>query len=428
VLGELAASIAHEVNQPLAALATNGEAGLRFLDRAEPDIAEASDAMRRIVAEARRARDIIARIRSLSHTGSWRWSVGSGEVASSAELLRIFAFDPTTQPSYATFIERIHADDRPALEQMLSSAVRERRRFRHEYRIALPDGSVKHLQAVGQPAVKASGEIEFVGTVMDITERIRAEEALRDAQMELARVARLTTMGELVASIAHEINQPLSAIATNGTASLRWLNRDKPDLDEARAATSQMVEDARRAGDVIRGLRALATKSGPQVTELDINDVIRDVLALTRSELQRHGVALRTDLSADVRQILGDRVQLQQVLLNLIMNGVDAMSAVTDRPKMLMITSQSIEPMGMRVTVEDTGTGLDSATAARIFDPFFTTKPQGMGMGLRICQSIIRAHGGRLSAAPRRPHGAMFQFTVERAAGDGQSVGANARR
>jgi C4-dicarboxylate-specific signal transduction histidine kinase len=190
-----------------------------------------------------------------------------------------------------------------------------------------------------------------------------------------------------------------------------------------------MVEDARRAGDVIRGLRALATKSIAQVTELDINDVIRDVLALTRSELQRHGVALRTDLSANGRQILGDRVQLQQVLLNLIMNGVDAMSAVTGHHlKMLTITSQSIEPVGMRVTVEDTGTGLDSATADRIFDPFFTTKPQGMGMGLRICQSIIGAHGGRLSAAQRQPHGAIFQFTVQRAAGDSQSVGANVQR
>jgi signal transduction histidine kinase len=384
---------------------------------------------RRKAEEALRASEAsLNEAQQISHTGSWRWNVGTGEVSSSAELLRIFAFDPTTQPSYATFMERVHADDRLSLEQMLNSAVRERRRFRHEYRIASPDGSVKHLQAVGHPAVKASGDIEFVGTVMDITERIRSEEALREAQMELARVARLTTMGELAASIAHEINQPLAAIATNGSACLRWLSRDEPDLDEARAATSRIVRDAGRAGDVIRGLRALATKSGPQVAELDINDVIRDVLALTRSELQRHGVALCTELSADTRQILGDRVQLQQVLLNLIMNGVDAMSAVTDRPRMLTITSQSIEPMGMRVTVEDTGTGLDPATADRIFDPFFTTKPQGMGMGLRICQSIIGAHGGGLSASQRHPHGAIFQFTVECAVDDSQSVGANAQR
>ncbi|SEF10054.1 MHYT domain-containing protein, NO-binding membrane sensor [Rhizobiales bacterium GAS191] len=251
-------------------------------------------------------------------------------------------------------------------------------------------------------------------SVASLFERKRAEEALRQAQAELARVARLTTMGELVASIAHEINQPLTGVVTNGNACLRWLNRDKPDLDEARNALSRIVSDGTRAGEVIRALRALAKKSGPQLTKLDINDAIQEVLALTRSELRRHGVTLHTNLSADDRPVFADRVQLQQVLLNLIMNGVEAMSAVTEHPKMLAIISQPVEPDGVLVAVEDTGTGLDPATAGRIFDPFFTTKPNGMGMGLSICRSIIDAHGGRFWASPGVPCGTVFRFTVPR--------------
>jgi NO-binding membrane sensor protein with MHYT domain len=247
-----------------------------------------------------------------------------------------------------------------------------------------------------------------------LLERNRAEEALREAQAELERVARLTTMGELVASIAHEINQPLTGVVTNGNACLRWLNRDEPDLEEARNALSHIVSDGTRASEVIRGLRALAKKSGPELAKLDINDAIQEVLALTRSELQRRGVVLRTALYATDRPVLGDRVQLQQVLLNLIMNGVEAMSAVTDRPKMLAITSEPVEPGGLLIAVEDTGTGLDPMTVDRIFDPFFTTKPDGLGMGLSICRSIINAHGGRFWASPGALCGTIFRFTVPR--------------
>jgi C4-dicarboxylate-specific signal transduction histidine kinase len=265
---------------------------------------------------------------------------------------------------------------------------------------------------VGRPDITESGDVEFVGAVMDITELRHAEERLRHVQEDFARCARLTTMGELLASIAHEINQPLAAVVANGDACLQWLNRDKPDLDEARHAVLRIVRDAQRASGVIRGLRALAKKSEPDLAKLDINDAIREVLALTRSELLRHRVVLRTDLAADDRSVLGDRVQLQQVLLNLITNGVDAMSTVTDRPKVLAIKSEPVEAGGMLVAVEDTGTGLDPATADRIFDPFFTTKPSGMGMGLSICRSIIDAHGGRFWVSPRVPCGTVFRFTV----------------
>jgi C4-dicarboxylate-specific signal transduction histidine kinase len=243
-----------------------------------------------------------------------------------------------------------------------------------------------------------------------VKERLEARVTERTA--ELARVARLTTMGELVASIAHEINQPLTGVVTNGQAGLRWLNRDKPDLDQARNVLSCIVSDGIRAGEVIRCLRALAKKSGPELAQIDIDDAVREVQALTRSELQRHGVTLHTDLSADHRPVFGDRVQLQQVLLNLIMNGVEAMRAVTERPKILAITSEPVEPSGVLMAIEDAGTGLDPATADRIFDPFFTTKSDGLGMGLSICRSIIDAHGGRLWVSPGVRCGTVFRFTV----------------
>jgi predicted ATPase/signal transduction histidine kinase/GAF domain-containing protein len=370
------------------------------------DLQNAEAALRRSEASLNEAQQI-------SHTGSWRWNVATGQVFSSEELLRIFAFDPTTaKPSYATFMERIAAEDRPSFEQALDRAVRERSRFQCDYRINLPDGSVKYLQIAGQPDILEDGDPEFVGTVMDITERRRAEDALRNAQAELARIARVTTMGELLASIVHEISQPLVGIVNSGNACLRWLDREEPDIEAARQSVSHIVRDGTRAGDVIRGLRALAKKSGLKLAKLDINAAIQEVLALTRSEFQWHGIVLHTALSAADRPVLGDRVQLQQVMLNLIMNGIEAMSAVTDRPKVLTITSEPVEPSGVQVAVEDTGTGLDPTTADRIFDPFFTTKPAGMGMGLSISRSIVHAHEGRFWASPRTPCGTVLKFTV----------------
>jgi C4-dicarboxylate-specific signal transduction histidine kinase len=219
-------------------------------------------------------------------------------------------------------------------------------------------------------------------------------------------------MGELTASIAHEISQPLAAIVTQSEAALRFLDRDEPDLGEVQDALSSITEDGMRAGEVIRGLRALARKSGPQLTRLDIDDVVRQVLALARGELLRHDVVLHIELAAEDRPVMGDRVQLQQVLLNLIMNSVEAMRSVTERTRELTVSSTLAEPGSLLVTVEDTGTGLDPAVAERMFQPFFTTKPDGLGMGLAICRSIVEAHGGRLWVSPRAPHGADVRFTV----------------
>ena len=282
---------------------------------------------------------------------------------------------------------------------------------RIEKRYRRKDGGVIWAE-VGTFLAPGAGSAPFLAAVaIDITERKLAEEALRDARADLERMARLTTMGELSASIAHEINQPLAAIVTQSEAALRFLDRDEPDLDEARDALSCIARDGLRAADVIRGLRALAKKSGPQLTKLDIDDVVRQVLALARGELLRRDVLLRTELTAEDLPVMGDRVQLQQVLLNLIMNGAEAMSGVTERKRELTVSS-TVEPCSMLVSVQDTGSGLDPAVAERMFQPFFTTKPDGLGMGLAICRSIIEAHGGRLWMSPHAPHGADVRFTV----------------
>jgi C4-dicarboxylate-specific signal transduction histidine kinase len=243
-------------------------------------------------------------------------------------------------------------------------------------------------------------------------EREKAEDALRDAQSELARAARLTTMGELAASLGHELRQPLAAIVMNASATLRWLNREPPNLQEARDAATRIIGDGKHADEVILGLFRLATKSGPHLTILEIDSVVQEVLVLTRGDMQRHGVTLRTDLTTGARRILGDRVQLQQVLLNLIVNGIDAMKTITGRARELTVSSALSEPGSLLVTVEDTGTGVDPAIARRVFEPFFTTKAEGLGMGLSICRSIIEAHGGRLSVSPRASHGTAVCFTV----------------
>jgi signal transduction histidine kinase len=265
--------------------------------------------------------------------------------------------------------------------------------------------------AVDVPGVTRSDEIGAMAASVQIFKDSMIER--ERAQAELHRVGRLTTMGELVVSIAHEVNQPLTGIVANGEACLRWLNRDEPDLDEAREAVSSMMQDGKRAGRVIENLRALARKSGPQLARLDVNSAIEEILVLTRSELMQHNVALYTDLSTEDRTVFGDRVQLQQVMLNLIMNGVESMSAVTGRPKVLTISSERVESGGgVLVAVKDTGAGIDPAIADRIFESLFTTKPNGMGMGLSICRSIIKAHGGSFWASPNTPHGAIFQFTL----------------
>jgi C4-dicarboxylate-specific signal transduction histidine kinase len=251
----------------------------------------------------------------------------------------------------------------------------------------------------------------YAHLVSENRERQKAEQALRDARAELIRVTRLTTIGELVASIAHEINQPLAAIAVQGRAGLNWLRRETPNLEEVRKALELIDRDIRRAGDVIRSLRAMVTKSDSKRARFEINEVVLEVLALARTELHKHGVTIRTDLSADTPRVYGDRVQLMQLILNLTMNGVDAMSTVEGR-RDLTVTSRLSAQGGVHIAVADTGSGVDAEKVDRVFESFFTTKATGMGMGLSICRSIISAHAGRIWLEPNEPRGAIFQFTL----------------
>jgi C4-dicarboxylate-specific signal transduction histidine kinase len=258
-----------------------------------------------------------------------------------------------------------------------------------------------------------------VAFVLDLTERKEAEENLREserryreAQAELAHVTRVTTLGELTASIAHEVNQPLAGVATNAEACLLWLDRETPNLDGARRSVEWIIKDCNRAGEVIRRVRALSKKADTQKTPLDINDVINEVISLVQRELNSHRVSLQMELAPALPLILADRIQLQQVIINLVINGIEAMQAVTDRPRELAIRTQHNEAHQVLVTVKDCGIGILAEDADRLFSAFFTTKSGGMGMGLSICRSIIEAHGGRLWAEPNLAQGATFHFTV----------------
>jgi PAS domain S-box-containing protein len=333
-------------------------------------------------------------------------------VAANPAFQRMTGYSETELRSL-TPVDITHEDDRASTEGIIAAQMAGQPYVQHrEKRYLRKDGGVIWAEIDAFLAPVAGSAPLLAGVAVDITERKRAEEALRDARADLERMARLTTMGEFTASIAHEINQPLAAIVTQSEAALRFLERDEPDLDEVQDALSAIRQDGMRAGEVIRGLRALARKSVPQLTKLDIDDIIREVLALAGGELLRHDVVLRTELTVDDRPVIGDRVQLQQVLLNLTMNGVEAMKEVTERARELSISSTLAEPGSVLVAVEDTGTGVDPAVADRMFQPFFTTKSDGLGMGLAICRSIIEAHGGRLWVSPRAPHGADVRFTI----------------
>src|SRR3989454_608166 len=365
--------------------------------------------------QLQRSEAYLAEAQRLSHTGSWAFNAQKS-VYWSEENFRIWGFNPQQGlPDRETVLRRIHPEDRDRVVEYVQKAVREKRDYAVEFRIVLPDGGVRYIHGIGHPVFSASGElVEVVGTNVDVTERKHAEEErerLRQAQADLAHIHRATTMGELTASLAHEVNQPIAAAVTDAKTCLRWLTRDQPDLEEARQAASRIVKDATRAAEVISRTRLLFRKGTPQRALVDVNEVIREMIVLLRSEATRYSISVRTDLALDLPQVMGDRVQLQQVLMNLMINGIDAMKDV-DGTRELIIKSQRVENEQLLVSVSDTGVGLPPQQAAQIFNAFFTTKAHGTGMGLRISRSIVESHGGRLWAADNSPRGASFCFTL----------------
>lgn len=371
----------------------------------------------------KRSATYLSEAQTLSHTGSWAYDTRRDTlVYCSEETYRIFGLDPSEGlPSMATLRERVHPDD---LERTRESTRKGERAL--EYRLLLPDRTVKHVLSLRESIFDARGEmVEVLGTAMDVTERKRAEEErerLRRLEAELAHVNRVSTMGELAAALSHELKQPLTAAMTNANACLRWLKRG--ELEEARKSVAMIVQDGHRATEIIDGLRSFYRKGPPRERELvDLNGVIREMLVLLRTESRRHSIQMRTELAAQLPPVMADRVQLQQVLLNLMLNAAEAM---VDTGGDLTIQSQLGQDGAVLIDVRDTGVGLPADGADQMFKAFFTTKPQGSGIGLAISRSIVEAHGGRLWATANAGRGATFHFTLP-AAAHGASVPAAAK-
>ena len=345
--------------------------------------------------------------------GLWDWDLNANTVIWSDETHRQWGYARETfSGRVEDAVTRIHPEDRCRVEEAIRRALAGDSEYAAQYRVVHPYGNTCWIDAHGV-AVR-EGPTHMLGISIDITDLKKTEQSLQSAKTELGRVNRILTTGELTASIAHEINQPLAAVVINGSASLRWLAMQPPNLEEAREAMAESIREAKRSSQVIARIRALLNKEPPQMRPLTLNAIIREVLALSATDLMRGGVTEHTELASDLPEVAGDPIQLQQVMLNLIMNGIDAMREVTDRPRELFIKSAK-HPAGVLVQVQDSGVGFDSDQADRIFEPFFTTKPKGIGMGLSISRSIIEAHGGRLWAAPGPVQGAVFQFNLPKA-------------
>ena len=367
-------------------------------------------------AEQRRVNMQLTDAHRLSRTGSFTWDVLADEHTWTEEIFRLFEFDPAVKINRNMMLEAIHPEDRPAMESLLGRAV-EGTDFELGFRVVPRSGSVKHAQVVGRRIGLVTDRPVFMGALQDVTANKLAQEALNRARMELAHVERITTLSAMTASITHEVSQPIAGILTNASTLVRMLTADQPNLVKAAETARRTIRDANRASEVIKRLRAMFTKKAPTIEVVDLNDAAREVVALSSGELQRAHAVLQTHFADDLPVVSGDRVQLQQVILNLVLNAVDAMSRVEDRPRTLLIRTESHDQDSVKLLVRDSGVGVDPNAVEKLFNAFYTTKAHGMGVGLAISRSIIESHKGRLWAAANDGPGATFGFNIPRAAG-----------
>lgn len=377
------------------------------------DVTEARRSEERIrssLVEAQRAEASLAEAQKLSHVGSFHIQPSKAASMWSAETYNIFRLDPAEPLTREAVMARLHPDDRERIGRDFEKALSERLPWEAEFRLLMPDGSVKHVHCVTRVEADLEQEPEVFGAIIDLTDRVNSDEALRKAQADLVRMNRLTAMGAVTVSIAHEMNQPLMAIVTNAATCLSWLDRADPDLNEAKDAAERIVREGKRAGDVLLNVRNMARNSRPSIAIVNINEVVGDVLTMMRSELRSRQIGASVSLSPTVAPVRGDKVQLQQVLLNLMLNAAEAMVG-TELRRAINVTTVDLGSH-LAVRVEDNGHGLDPIASERIFEAFFSTKAEGTGMGLAISRSIIEAHGGTLSARPLASGGTVFEFTV----------------
>ena len=368
----------------------------------------------------RRSEAFLAEGQRLGQIGSYSWRPATDQITWSAELYRIYELEIGVPVTLELIRSRVHPEDVTLIEKMkiVDQARDGGNDFEWQYRLLMPDHSIKYMHAVAHATRDQDGQLEYIASVQDVTAQRLAEEARDKAQSELANVARVMSLGALTASIAHELNQPLSGIVTNASTCLRMLATDPPQVEGARETARRTIRDGNRMSDVIARLRALFSKKEPTTESVNLNDAVLDVIALSIVELQKNRVMLCPELADDLPFITGDRVQLQQVILNLLRNGSDAMSTVEDRPRQLVIRTERDDGDRVRLTVQDAGIGFDPQAADRLFDAFYTTKGDGMGIGLSISRSIIERHHGRLWATLNDGPGAAFSFSIPRTSED----------
>jgi C4-dicarboxylate-specific signal transduction histidine kinase len=383
------------------------------LRRSRDELLAAIENQRRIELSLRLNELYLAEAQRLGGTGSFGWNHHSGEIFWSEGNFRLLGYDRTISPTIELFLQRVHPGDRESVRRHIGGLSNPDSILDYECRLLMPDDSIKYIQVLsGRVGPELSSPFTTVGTAIDVTERKRADEALRKVRADLAHAARVAILGELTATIAHEVNQPLAGVVSSGNACLRWLASEPPNIENARQSADRIIRDAHRASEVIGRVRSLAKKAPPEKEWLNINDAVIETLSLTRTEAAQHGASLRNQLSDDIPPVWADRIEIQQVVLNLIINGIEAVSAAGNGQRDVLVTTSKVKQDDLLLAVCDTGTGLDPAKLEHIFDAFYTTKREGMGMGLAVSRSIIEAHGGRLWASQNEPRGAIFQFTL----------------